>query len=47
MIIKDGRMVVHAQYNKPLTEDEGKESIDFFINLMDSKIKPKESGGEK
>lgn len=44
MIIKDNKMVCHAQYDKNLTEDEAREKIDFFIDLSSGKIKPKERG---
>lgn len=41
MIFKDEKMVCHAQYDKKLTEDEAKERIEFFIDLLSGKIKPK------
>ena len=47
MIFKDGKMVCHAQCTKSLTEKEAKENIDFFLDLMNGKITPKERGGEK
>lgn len=28
---EDGRMVMHVQYNKPLTEEKAKEFIDDYI----------------
>ena len=33
MIIRGGRMVCHAQYDKKLSEEEAKEKIDIFIEL--------------
>ena len=35
MIIKDNKIVCHAQYNKKLTEQEAKEKIDLFLKLAE------------
>ena len=35
-ITKDGRRVLHAQCNKPKTEDELREMVDFYIELTES-----------
>ena len=43
MIIKDNKMVCHAQYDKKLTKQEAKEKIDFYIDLSNGKIKLKDT----
>lgn len=35
MITKDNKMVFHANATKKLTEDELKEQIDWFINVLE------------
>ena len=35
-VTKDGRMVLHAQCNKPKTDDELKEVVDNYIELTES-----------
>ena len=34
MIIKDDKMVMHCQCGKKLTEQEAKESIEFYLDLI-------------
>ena len=34
IIFKDDKMVCHAQYDKKITEDEAKEKIDFYIDVI-------------
>ena len=35
MIIKDGRMVMHAQCTKKMTEKELRKEVDFFLALVE------------
>ena len=42
MIFKDGKMICHAQHNKKLDQKGAEKSIDFYIDLISGKIKPKE-----
>lgn len=30
---EDGHMVMHAQYDKPITEEKARELIDFYISF--------------
>ena len=34
MICKDGEMVFHAQVDKKLTDDELKENVDFYLDIL-------------
>ena len=38
-IVKDGKAVLHAQCDKPLSDDELKEKVDAYIELMRGGIK--------
>lgn len=42
MIFKDGKMVCHSQCTEKLDKKKAEENIDFFIDLMNGKIKQKE-----
>lgn len=42
MIFKDDKMVCHSQCTEKLDQKKAEENIDFFIDLMSGKIKPKE-----
>lgn len=42
MIFKDGKMICHAQCTEKLDQKEAEELIDFYIDLINGKIKPKE-----
>lgn len=42
MIFKDGKMVCHSQGTEKLDQKKAEENIDFFIDLINGKIKPKE-----
>lgn len=42
MIFKDGKMVCHSQCTEKLDQKKAEENIDFFIDLMNGKIKPRE-----
>lgn len=41
MIGKDGKMVYHAHYDKPLTEEELKERIDDYLELAERLAMPR------
>lgn len=34
---EDGQMVMHASYNKPLTEGKAREFIEYYIMLVEKK----------
>lgn len=42
MIFKDGQWVCHCQCTEKLNKKKAEENIDFFIDLINGKIKPKE-----
>ena len=34
MVCKDGEMVFHAEVDKKLTDDELKENVDFYLDVL-------------
>lgn len=46
MICKDGEMVFHAEVDKKLTDDELKENVDFYLDVLLPSIDESEKGDD-